>query len=83
MRKVRIYTIGKKELLAELNVRNVYESSFWFRPMPTISARRCRKIIKSLYPSSKDNIDYLVFEYVDNGFTWIQGLYWQGTILVG
>ena len=80
MRIVRIYTIGKKELLAELNVRNVYESSFWFRPMPTISDRRCRKILRELHVK---NIDYLVFEWADNGFTWVQGLYWDGTILVG
>lgn len=83
MRKVRIYTIGKTKLIAELNVKNTYESSFYFSPMPTISGRRCTKILNELYPHYKADDVQLVFEWVDSGFTWVQGLYRDGTILVG
>ena len=83
MRKVNIYKIGKTELIASFNVRNVYESSFYFRPMPTLSAKRCREVLNTLYPNFKSNSDYLVFEWDDTKFTWTQNIHRQGTILVG
>ncbi len=83
MKKVKIYTIGKAELIAEVNVKNVYEDSFYHRNMPTLSARRCKQILNDIYPHFKADGITLVFEYVDSGFTWTQQLHRNGTILVG
>lgn len=81
MRKLKIYTIGKKSLVWSGNVKNVYESSFYFRTMPTLSEKRCRQILNTLYPHFKADNEYLVFEWVDNGYTGVQMLYRNGTIL--
>lgn len=80
MRKVNIYTIGKKELITTLNIKNRYESVFWHENMPTIGERRCKEILKKIgYTDSA----YLIFEWCDNGFVWGQELHKNGTILIG
>ena len=81
MRKLNIYSIGREKIIWTGNVKNVYESSFYFRTMPTLSAKRCRQILDVLYPHFKAEKETLVFEWVDNGYTGVQELYRQGTIL--
>ena len=84
--KVKVYKLltsvtDEPVLLAEFNVRNVYESSFYFRPVPTIGARRCRQIINATYPQSKPESMRLLFEDVESGYRWTQELHRDGTIL--
>lgn len=81
MKKLKVYDVGKKNLLYELNVKNAYDGSFYFRNMPTISARKCTKILNELYPHFKNNDVTLVFEWVENGYSGIQKLNRNGTIL--
>lgn len=81
MRKLKIYTIGKKSLVWSGNVKNVYDSNFYFRTMPTLSEKRCKQILNVLYPHFKAECQTLVFEWVDNGYTGTQELYRKGTIL--
>lgn len=81
MKKVNIYTIGRKKLVWTGNVKNVYDSRFYFRMMPTLSARACAKILNSLYPHFKTEKETLVFEWADGGYTGVQQLYRCGTIL--
>ena len=78
---VNIYTIGKKKLIGTYNVRNIYESSFYFRNMPTLSTKRCKEILNSISPNFKIESDTLVFENVETGYTGIQNLHRNGTIL--
>lgn len=79
--KVNIYTIGKKKLIGTYNVRNVYDSSFYFRDMPTLSAKRCREILNIVSPNFKIESQTLVFENVETGYTGVQKLHRSGTIL--
>lgn len=87
--KVRIYERGNTrngntpQLLREYNVRNVYESSFYFRPVPTLSAKRCRGILNELFPHFKAEKELLLFENVETGYKWLQELHRNGTILNG
>lgn len=89
MRTVRIYQRPynvnnyEPQLIAEYKVKNVYESSFYFRPVPTLSAKRCREILNTLYPNSKVNEDLVICEWVDSGYRWLQEIHRQGTILIG
>ena len=76
---INIYKIGdKKPIVKNLRVRSIYESSFYFRNMPTIGERTARKIIKenNLYDGC-----YLIFEDVKTGYKGSQHLYKTGTIL--
>lgn len=79
--KVNIYTIGKKQLIGTYNVRNVYDSGFYFRNMPTLSAKRCREILNIVSPDYKIESATLVFENVETGHTGVQKIYRNGTIL--
>ncbi len=79
--KVNIYTIGKKQLIGTYNVRNAYESSFYFRNMPTLSATKCREILDSISPNYKINSKTLVFENAETGYTGVQEVHRGGTIL--
>ena len=83
--KYRIYHYDNRngyELVEELNVRNSYDSKFWHRPMPTIGERKCKQILKNLYPwMQADNIPVLI-ENVETGFKHEQRLYRNGTIIV-
>ena len=81
MQKLNIYTLGKKKLVWSGNVKNVYESSFYFRTMPTLSTRRCASILNDLHPQLKAEKETLVFEWIDNGYTGMQELYRKGTVL--
>ena len=76
MSKYKIWKVGCKELLAELNVNKYYESIFYHRPMPIISERRCRKIL-----NGADKM-YVVIED-ESDFRWNQYLHKKGTILIG
>ena len=78
---INIYTIGKKKKLAEnLKVRSTYSEAY-YRNMPTLSAKRCRDILNQLYPHFKAEKELLVFENANTGYTGIQTLYRNGTIL--
>lgn len=79
--KVNIYTIGKKQLIGTYNVRNVYDSSFYFREMPTLSANRCREILNIVSPNFKIESATLVIENVETGHTGIQKIHRGSTIL--
>ena len=71
----------KPELIITLNVRLQYESSFYFRNMPAISAKICRKIIRQLNNGILYNEETLLFENVKTGHRGIQKMYKNGTIL--
>lgn len=79
--KVRIYEIGCKKVIDEINVKSVYDSSFYFRPVPTISARTCARILNKIYPDFKAEKEMLVFENVKTGTKEVQYLHRAGTIL--
>lgn len=81
MKKLNIYTMGRKELIWSGNVKNVYDSVFYFRTMPTLSDRVCAKILNGLYPHFKAQEEYLMFEWVESGYSGAQELHRQGTIL--
>ena len=79
---INIYTIGKKDKLAEnIRVNNYYDDRFYKRNMPTLSGKRCRDILNKLYPHFKADSTMLIFEEVKTGYTGIQTLYRNGTIL--
>jgi len=79
--KVNVYTIGKKQLIGTYEARNAYESSFYFRDMPTLSAKKCREILDTVSPSFKIESKMLVFEDAETGYTGIQELHRSRTIL--
>lgn len=79
--KVNIYTIGKKQLIGTYNARDTYESSFYFRNMPTLSAKTCSKVLNSISPNFKISSKTLVFENAETGYTGLQELHRSGTIL--
>lgn len=71
----------KPELIAEnLKVRSVY-SEYYFRKVPTLSAKRCAKIYNSLYGHFKADGELFLFENVKTGYKGIQALYRHGTVL--
>jgi hypothetical protein len=78
---VNIYTIGKKKLIGTYNVKSTYESSFYFRNMPTLSAKRCREILNSVSPHYKIESETFVFEDTKTGYTGVQKVHRNGTIL--
>jgi len=79
--RVNLYTIGKKQLIGTYEARNAYDSSFYFRDMPTLSARKCREILDTVSSSLKIESKILVFEDAETGYTGIQELHRGGTIL--
>jgi len=79
--KVNIYTISKKKLIGTYNVKNVYESSFYFRNMPTLSAKRCREILNIVSQNYKIESETFVFENAETGHTGVQKVHRGGTIL--
>ena len=89
MRKVKIYkrpsnaTNYELQLIAEYQVKKVFEDSFYHRPIETLSAKRCREVLNKLYPTSKVNSELVIFEWVDSGYKWGQKIYRTGTILIG
>lgn len=62
--RIRIYTIAKRQLLVEYNVRSSYESTFYHRNMPTLSAKRCRQILDTVSPHFKVESELFAFENV-------------------
>lgn len=78
---VNIYTIGKKKLIGTYNTRNAYDSTFYFRNMPTLSARTCRDILNTISPNYKIDSELLVFENIKTGHTGSQKVFRNGTIL--
>lgn len=79
--KIRVYRIGKTNLIGEYNVKNIYDSRFYHRNMPTLSAKRCREILDSVSPNFKIESELFVIENVETGYTGIQYIHRQGTIL--
>ena len=79
--RIRIYTIAKRQLLVEYNVRSSYESTFYHRNMPTLSAKRCRQILDTVSPHFKVESELFAFENVNTGYTGMQKIHRQGTIL--
>lgn len=79
--KVKVYTIGKKHLIGTYEARHIYDPTFYFRKMPTLSAKSCRVILDTLYPNGKINDALLVLEYADTGHTGMHNIYRRGTIL--
>lgn len=79
--KINIYTIGKKQLIGTYNVRSSYASSFYFRNMPTLSARICREILNAVSPDYKIESETLILENVETGHTGVQKIHRKGTIL--
>lgn len=79
--RVNLYTIGKKQLIGTYEARNAYDSSFYFRNMPTLSAKKCREVLDIVSPNFKINSKMLVFEDAETGHTGIQEIYRGGTIL--
>ena len=79
---INIYTIGKRLKLAEnIRVNSCYDDRFYKRNMPTLSGKRCKTILNKLYPHFKAEKEMLVFEDVKTGYTGLQTLYRNGTIL--
>ena len=79
--RIRIYTVGKKEFIGEYRVKSVYESTFYHKNMPILSAKSCREILNKVYPHFKADKELFVFENVDTGYTGVQHIYRRGTIL--
>lgn len=79
--KVNVYTIGKKQLIGTYDARNTYDSSFYFRKMPYLSAKKCREILNTVSSNYKVNSQTLVFENVETGYTGAQEIHSGGTIL--
>jgi len=79
--KVNIYTIGKKQLIGTYDARNAYDTSFYFRNMPTLSVKKCREILNIVSPNFKIESETLVFENAETGYTGIQKVHRGGTIL--
>lgn len=79
--KVNIYTIGKKQLIGTYTATNRYDSSFYSRNMPTLSAKTCRKVLNSISPNFKIGSKMLVFENAETGYTGAQEIHRTGTIL--
>lgn len=79
--KVNVYTIGKKQLIGTYNVRNSYDSSFYFRDMPTLSTKKCREILNTFSPNYKIGSATLIFENIETGHTGVQEVHRSGTIL--
>ena len=79
--KVTIYTIGKTQLIGTYDARNAYDSSFYFRNMPTLSAKKCKEILSIVSPNFKIESETLVFENVETGHTGVQEVHRGGTIL--
>ncbi len=83
--KYRIYLYNKfkgYELVEELNVRNSYDSAFFHRPMPTIGERKCKDLLKKMYPwIQSDGVQVLV-ENVKTGKKHTQNIYRRGTIII-
>lgn len=79
--KVKIYITGRRELIGVYNARSVYDPVFYFRNMPTLSARQCREILNTTSSNYKMNFEEFVFEDVDTGHNGVQKIYKNGTIL--
>lgn len=79
--KINIYTLEKEKLIGTYNVKNSYESTFYHREIPTLSAKRCREILNSVSPNYKIDYETFVIENVDTGYSGIQKIYRRGTIL--
>lgn len=79
--RVNLYTIGKKQLIGTYEARNAYDSSFYFRNMPTLSAKKCREVLNAVSRNFKIESKTLVFEDAETGHTGIQELHRSGTIL--
>lgn len=79
--KVNIYTLGKKQSIGTYNARNAYDSSFYFRDMPTLSPKKCREILNIVSPNYKIGSVTLVLEDTETGHTGIQEINRTGTIL--
>lgn len=78
---VNIYTVGKREKIAEnIRVKSVYSMAY-YKNMPTLSAKRCKAILNQLYPHFKAESATLIFENAKTGYTGLQTLYRNGTIL--
>lgn len=79
--RVKVYTCGKKKVIGDYTARNVYESTFYHRMMPTLSAEDCRKILNSVSPNFKIESEMFVLEDAETGYTGIQRIHRQGTVL--
>ena len=81
MERLNIYDVGKHNLLWTGTVKNVYDGSFYFSDMPTLTAKQCREILNIISPNYKLHEATLVFEWVSSGYTGVQKIYRNGTIL--
>ena len=81
MEQLKVYDMGKHSLLWAGVVKNVYDSSFYFQNMPTLSAKQCKEILGAISPNYKFHEITLVFEWVSSGYTGVQKLHRNGTIL--
>ncbi len=64
-----------------MNVKSVYDDTFYHRSMPTIGKKRCSDILNNLHPNFKIEDTLLKFEDTKTGHIGIQKLYRNGTIL--
>lgn len=78
---INIYSLQGEKIVENMRVNSVYDSKFYFRNMPTISGKRCRDILKKLYPHFKAESTTLLFENVATGYKGLQDLHINGTIL--
>lgn len=78
---VNVYTIGKKQLIGTYETRNVYESRFYFRNMPTLSAKKCSEVLNAVSQSFKISSKTFVLEDSETGYTGIQEIHRGGTVL--
>ena len=80
--KIYFYNIWRGyELIEELNVRNMFEPSFYRRPMPTIGDKKCRKILKKVSPWYPIESESFLIENVDTGHKHMQKIYAKGTVI--
>lgn len=79
--RIRIYKIGKTELIEECNVKSMYEDTFYHRNMPMLSAKQCRKILNFISPNFKVDSKEFVIENITTGYIGVQQIFRSGTIL--
>lgn len=81
MMNITLYNIYSQEKIATINVKSSYESSFYFRNMPTIGGRTCAKILNAMYPHFKaDGVEVLAVDNKTQNKGIIK-LYRNGTIV--
>lgn len=68
MKTLKVYSIGKAELLKTYQIKD-----------NTLTSARCRELLNILYPQFKAEKSTFVFEC--NNYTWVQEINRKGTTL--